>query len=214
MVWEKPSTFCHATYHWSPPSQSVTLPETWQFPGHSGAFHITACPLFQAVVLLDPALKKINKYKFSLYSTIKISFAVPRARLQPDSPTTNALSPGSSFSRVRQIADACRTSRTNQNKPDEFSHQRTESGFATPKVSVPAMTQPVHLYPQLPGGPVSCKLYSQKSKTREALQRLTSYSPTPFFFYQNSPFYLPVVGWEAGATWQVTHFNNYTEMQW
>lgn len=106
---------------------------------------------------------------------------MPRATLQPDSPTTNALSPGSSFSRVRQIADACRTSRTDQNNADKFSRQRHGSGFASPKVSVPATTQPVQLYPQLPGGPVSRKLCSGRSKMREALQRLTSYSPTSFF---------------------------------
>lgn len=57
----KPSTFCRATSHWSPPSQSVTLPGTWQVPGHRGAFHTTSCPLFQAAVLQHQALKQINK---------------------------------------------------------------------------------------------------------------------------------------------------------
>lgn len=80
---------------------------------------------------------------------------MPRARLQLDSPTTNALRSGSSFRHVQQIADASQTSSTSENNPVEFGHQRTESGCETSKASVQATKQPTHLRPQFPGEPLS-----------------------------------------------------------
>lgn len=166
----KPSTFCRATSHWSPPSQSVTLPGTWQFPGHRGAFHTTSCPLFQAAVLQHQAFKQINK----------------QVQMQPALYNQNLLCSAEGESAAGQSHNKCIKPRflippctTNCWCVPDFENKQKQPKWTLQVAmkSVAAPTQTTDVHPQPPGGPGFCKSHSQKSENQGSSAKTDFYSP-------------------------------------